>query len=141
MLWALREQFPLHFIVFKQAACHLPHEANVEQIFSRAKLLSDPNMDPHRLAILVMVAVNKKAYKPSVEAIKDMYYELFRGKPGADDVEELPNTAPARPRACSHTRASVGLRSLGCLSCQHSVGWVTSAVYIHLWHTEAKITY
>ena len=95
MLWALREQFPLHFIVFKQAACHLPHEANVEQIFSRAKLLSDPNMDPHRLAILVMVAVNKKAYKPSVEAIKDMYYELFRGKPGADDVEELPNTAPA----------------------------------------------
>ena len=68
---------------------------NVEQIFSRAKLLSDPNMDPHRLAILVMVAVNKKAYKPSVEAIKDMYYELFRGKPGADDVEELPNTAPA----------------------------------------------
>ena len=72
----------------------MPHEANVEQIFSRAKLLSDPNLDPHRLATLVMVAVNKKAYKPSVEAIKDKYYELFRGKPGAEDVEELPNTAP-----------------------------------------------
>ena len=30
MIWALRESFPLHFIVFKQTACHLPHEANVE---------------------------------------------------------------------------------------------------------------
>jgi hypothetical protein len=35
MLWALRERFPLHFIVFKQTACHLSHEANVGQVFSR----------------------------------------------------------------------------------------------------------
>ena len=45
-MWALRDKFPLHFIVFKQAACHLPHKANVEQILSRAKLLSDPNLGP-----------------------------------------------------------------------------------------------
>ena len=36
MMWALRELFPLHFIVFKQTACHLSHEANVEQVSSRA---------------------------------------------------------------------------------------------------------
>ena len=31
MMWSLREAFPLHFIIFKQTACHLPHEGNVEQ--------------------------------------------------------------------------------------------------------------
>ena len=46
MMWALRERFPLHFVVFKQMATHLAHEANVEQVFSRAGLLSDPNINP-----------------------------------------------------------------------------------------------
>lgn len=32
MMWALRDSFPLHFRVFMQTACHLPHEANVEQV-------------------------------------------------------------------------------------------------------------
>ena len=31
----LRDRFPLHFIVFKQTAVHLLHEANVEQRSSR----------------------------------------------------------------------------------------------------------
>ena len=35
MMWVLHERFPVHFIVFKQTACHLSHEANVEQMFSR----------------------------------------------------------------------------------------------------------
>ena len=35
MAWDLRDRFPLHFIVFKQTAAHLPHEANVEQRSSR----------------------------------------------------------------------------------------------------------
>ena len=46
LVWHLRESFPLHYIVFKQTACHRSHEANVEQIFSRAGLLTDPNLDP-----------------------------------------------------------------------------------------------
>ena len=46
MMWSLRERFPLHFFVFKQVASHLAHEANVEQVFSRAGGLSDPNIDP-----------------------------------------------------------------------------------------------
>ena len=82
MMWALRERFPLHFIVFKQTACHLPHEANVEMVFSRAGNLSDPSMDPEFLAHLVMALVNKKSYTPSNDQIKDKYYELFRGQGG-----------------------------------------------------------
>ena len=43
----------LHYIVFRQSAAHLPHEANSEQLFSRAGTLSDDNgkMDPHHLAV------------------------------------------------------------------------------------------
>ena len=82
-MWAFRERFPLHFFVFKQVASHLAHEANVEQVFSRAGGLSDPNIDPLFLSALVMASVNKKAYCPSVNSMRDKYYELFRGKGGA----------------------------------------------------------
>ena len=49
MMWSLRERFPLHFIVFKRTACHLPHEANVEQVFTHASNLTltpTPNPSP-----------------------------------------------------------------------------------------------
>ena len=69
----------------------------MEQVFSRASGLSDPHIDPLFLSALVMVSVNKKAYCPTVSAIRYKYYELFRGKGGAsssssgerddDDVE------------------------------------------------------
>ena len=83
MMWALSESYPLHFIIFKQYACHLPHEANVEQVFSRAGLLSDPNLLPVHLATLVKVGYNRKAFKPLLAAIKDKYYEKFRSTKGA----------------------------------------------------------
>ena len=53
-------------------------------------LLSDPkpNMDPEFLAHLVMVLVNKKAFKPSLDAIKDKYYQLFRSQGEAGDEED-----------------------------------------------------
>ena len=37
---------------------------------------------------LVMVLVNKKAFKPSLDAIKDKYYQLFRSKGEAGDEED-----------------------------------------------------
>lgn len=64
MMWSIREAFPLHHIVFKQTASHLAHEAFVEQIFSRAGLLSDPNLDPAHLVTLVKVGFNKAACNP-----------------------------------------------------------------------------
>jgi hypothetical protein len=42
----------------------------VEQIFSRAGGLTDPNIDQDYLATLVVVGCNKKAFKPSCDAIK-----------------------------------------------------------------------
>ena len=36
MFWELRDRFPLHMVVFKQVSSHIPHEANIEQYFSRA---------------------------------------------------------------------------------------------------------
>ena len=95
MMWALRERFPLHFVVFKQTACHLPHEANVEMVFSRAGNLSDPNMDPEFLAHLVMVLINKKSYKPLIDAIKDKYFELFRGKGGEGQEADEGGASPS----------------------------------------------
>ena len=80
MMWELRESFPLHFTVFKQTACHLSHEANVEQVFSRAGLLADPNLLPAHLSTLVTVGFNKNAFKPQIAAIKDKYYAMFRNK-------------------------------------------------------------
>ena len=88
LVWQLRDRFPLHLIVFKQTACHLCHEANVEQIFSRAGLLSDPNIDQDYLATLVMISCNKKAFRPTVAAIKAKYYELYRGKGSASGEGE-----------------------------------------------------
>ena len=102
MMWALRERFPLHLIVFKQTACHLPHEANVEQIFSRAGLLADTNLDPAYLAVLVRMGFNKKAYQPSVKAIMDKYYEMFRGKTGEHEEESAPSTTTAAGSSSAH---------------------------------------
>ena len=46
MMCQLRILFPLHFVVFKQTACHLASEANAEQVFSRTGQLSEVNLDP-----------------------------------------------------------------------------------------------
>jgi hypothetical protein len=72
----------LHFIVFKQTACHLSHEANVEQVLSRAGNLSDPNMDPEYLDHLVMVGINKKSHNQSTVNVKDKYDDLFSSQGG-----------------------------------------------------------
>ena len=82
-MWQLRILFPLHFLVFKQTACHLAAEANVEQVFSRTGQLSEVNLDPDALADMVSIMVNKLAYKSSVKDIMDKYYEMFQGKNSA----------------------------------------------------------
>jgi len=74
----------------------------VEQIFSRAGGLTDPNIDHEDyLATLVVVGCNKKAFKPSCDAIKVKYYQLFRGKGGEgfeEDCEEDKEEADEAPR-------------------------------------------
>ena len=86
LLWAMRLRFPLHFFVFKQTASHLPFEANVERVFSVAGYLSDPCRHAEHLVDMVMAALNRKAFDPSIEAIRAQYYEMFRGIAGATSV-------------------------------------------------------
>ena len=63
------------------ALTHLLAHVNA-LVCSPQGLLSDPNMDPHYLGILVMVGTNKSKFMPSVKAIKERYYSKFRGKGG-----------------------------------------------------------
>ena len=55
-------------------------------VFSRAGLLTDPNMDPQFLVTLTSIAASKAAYKPSYEEIKAKYFEKFRGKGGEGEA-------------------------------------------------------
>ena len=86
--WLIHSSLPSLPQVFKQTASHLPHEANVEQVFSRAGRLSDPNMNPHYLGKLVMVGMNKKNFKPPVQAINELYYRKFRKFGKNEDKDE-----------------------------------------------------
>ena len=76
-MWAKRKEFPLHYFVFRQTASHLPHEGNVEQIFSLGGRLSDPNMNPAYLATLVFIGSNYKCYMPPTKDIWQRYLRKF----------------------------------------------------------------
>jgi hypothetical protein len=94
MMWQLRILFPLHFVVFKQTACHLAAEANVEQVFSRAGQLSEVNLDPDALADMVSIMVNKLAHKPSVRDIMDKYYSVRCSEARTQQTKKTFSTVP-----------------------------------------------
>jgi hypothetical protein len=86
------------FLVFKQTACHLTAEANVEQVGQ----LSEVNLDPDALADMFSIMVNKLAYKTTVKAIMDKYYEMFRGKISASKKDFF-NSPDSRTRRVNCT--------------------------------------
>jgi len=90
LMYHVRQSFPLHYIVFKQTASHLPHEGNSEQLFSRSGALSDDNgkMDPHRLAVWTSIGVNYSTYKPTDMQILARYFLKF-SKGGKATMAEL----------------------------------------------------
>ena len=89
-MYHLRQSFPLHFIVFKQTASHLPHEGNSEQLFSRSGSLSDDNgkMDLAHLAVWTSIGVNYSTYQPTYKQILERYMLKFSkgGKAKAADM-------------------------------------------------------
>ena len=86
MMFSLKDKFPLHLIVFKQTASHIPQpRTNVEQFFSRSGNLTDLNMDPHFLAILTKIGTNKKAYQPPTKDILAKCYAKYHGSSSKDD--------------------------------------------------------
>ena len=76
-IWDTRKDFPIHYFVFRQTASHLPHEGNVEQIFSLGGRLSDPNMNPEYLATLVFIGSNANGYMPPTKDIWQRYLLKF----------------------------------------------------------------
>jgi hypothetical protein len=92
LMYHLRQSFPLHYIVFKQTAAHLPHEGNSEQLFSRAGDLSDDNgkMNPHRLAVWTSIGVNYSTYKPTDKEIleRDLLKFSKGGKATAAELHQ-----------------------------------------------------
>ena len=78
-MYHVRNSFPLHYIVFKQTASHIPHEGNSEQLFSRSGDLSDDNgkMDPARLGVWTSIGVNYSTYQPAAKLILVRYMLKF----------------------------------------------------------------
>ena len=87
LMYNVKDSFPLHYIVFKQTAVHIPHEANVEQVFSTAGRLASAHTDPRHLARMVMIARNKKIYKPESKNLLSKYFQKF-SKAGKLEFEE-----------------------------------------------------
>ena len=79
ILYHARNQFPLHYIVLKQTASHIPHEGNSEQIFSRSGALSDEKgkLDAERLAIWTSIGINYYTFRPDEEKILERYLLNF----------------------------------------------------------------
>ena len=79
LMYHVRNSFPLHYIVFKQTASHIPHEGNSEQLFSRSGALSDDNgkMDPARLGVWTSIGVNYSTYQPAAKLILERYMLKF----------------------------------------------------------------
>ena len=96
LVYHLRQSFPLHFIVFKQTASHLPHEANSPTLSSYllalGRRLSDDNgkMDPARLAVWTSIGVNYSTFKPTNEQILERYMLKFSkgGKATAAEMHQ-----------------------------------------------------
>ena len=53
-------------------------------------------MDPFYLGIFVMVGVNKTKFKPTLQAIKERYFQKFRGKGGEGIDEHQSGYVPLR---------------------------------------------
>ena len=98
LLYHVRHTFPLSFIVFRQAASHLFHEGNTENVFSRSGALTDPNMDPSYLGKLTSISVNAASSMPPSPAIFARYKTKFNKNGGLEkDGDDLGLTDPDAP--------------------------------------------
>ena len=89
LLYEVRLSFPLHYILFRQTASHIAHEANSERLFSLSGRLADPNMDPKELGIFAKLASNASVYKPSYDAILQRYMDKFSKQSTGGQLEQV----------------------------------------------------
>lgn len=83
LVYSVREELPLHHLLFKQVSSHLGHEANAEDTFSLSGKLSNPNTKtgPGFLASMVRVNKNRSAHDPSSKAVLGAYKKKHRKLP------------------------------------------------------------
>ena len=77
LLSAVQADFPLHYIVFQQCACHIAHEGNSESTFSSAGGMTDPNMSANFLCKLTRVAGRKSLCKPEWAEVYAQYTKKY----------------------------------------------------------------
>ena len=86
LVFSVRAQFPLHYTVFQQTACHSASEGNAETLFALSKNLTDPNMYPSMLIALTKIRGNKHAYKPAAKDVMERYYQKY-GESGTQPID------------------------------------------------------
>ena len=91
LLFSLREQFPIHFALFKRLAAHLCHEANAESTFSLSGGLSNSNThtDPSFLSTCVRINKNKAVCNPASKVVFEAYRSKFGKVPDENMVEDV----------------------------------------------------
>ena len=93
-----RRHLPPSSSTSREAAAHIPHEGNVEEVFSRAGLLAGANTHPTNLARRVACSKNRAVFEPTVKVLStDMYDSKFYDP----SSRKTPRTRP-RPRQRLH---------------------------------------
>ena len=99
LIFSVREELPLHTLLFKQVSSHLAHEGNAEETFSLSGKLSNDNThtQPGFLATLVRINKNRSRCDPSASDILKGYKKKYGKLPelGEDVVPD----AEAEPEA------------------------------------------
>ena len=88
LIYSVRQEFPLHYTLFRQIATHIAHEANSESTFSEAGGLTHHRMNADFLSLLVRINGNKATCKPAWEDIYEEYKIRF-GKLTAEEERAL----------------------------------------------------
>lgn len=88
LLHSLKEEFPLHFFVFRQTAIHIGAEANAETTFSLSGSLSNPNTktNPHFLSLMTRAKKNRACLDPPASKVLEKYLAKYRVPDFGEDV-------------------------------------------------------
>lgn len=91
LIFSLRNEFPLHFFVFRQTCVHIGHEANAEDTFSLSGSLSNENTHTgiNFLSRLTRIRKNKKRFTPATYDVLNKYLDKFSKPKDGEDVQDM----------------------------------------------------
>ena len=94
LVFFLREQFPIHYLLFKRLAAHLPHEGNAESTFSLSGSLSNDNTQtsPDFLSICTRINKNKEVCSPSRDILWKAYKHRYGKLKEDDEFDDAPDS-------------------------------------------------